>query len=308
MRRRKGTALALAVAFAALALPASAGAVDSDLKFAYAFKVEASNGYSIVAYAGNERADGRGAIVLFVSGRSGGATYLAPAQLTATSVEADLGRLGSVALDVARSGREKTATWGCPGEPEAVRFEPLRFRGEFEFYGEEGFATATATAPREYTRFFSSLICAQPSDEGRFGHSPGALLWAHGAARGGLRFEAQANSPTRPTRFEATLNERHGSMRIERSASAVAGPKAFRFDFAFDEFEPPQPPATAVVRPPAPFSGTGFFERRPGGPNSWSGDLAVDFPGRPGVRLAGPGAKASMIRAVRNPSHPFRIP
>jgi hypothetical protein len=57
--------LALACVLALLA-PVGAGAVDSDLKFAYAFKLDASNGYEIVVFAANERADGRGEAVLLV--------------------------------------------------------------------------------------------------------------------------------------------------------------------------------------------------------------------------------------------------
>jgi hypothetical protein len=308
VRGGKGTALALAVAFAVLSVPASAAAVDSDLKHAFAFKVEASNGYSILAYAANERADGRGEIVLFVSGRNGGATYLAPAQLSATSIEADLGPLGAVSLEVVPSGKEKTERSACKGEGESFRFEPQAFRGRFEFHGEDGFADAVSTAPRERTRFFVDLLCASNESEGQFGHSPGARLQVHRTGSHGFQFQAQANSPTRPTRFEATIRERHGRMRVERSARAIAGPKAFRFDFAFHELEPPFPAASAVVKPPAPFAGTGFFQHEPGVPSSWHGDLSVDFPGRSDVRLAGPGARATMVRAVLNPSHPFRIP
>lgn len=308
MRWRKGTLLALVVAFATLLVPAHAGAVDSDLKYGYAFKVEASNGYSILAYAANERADGRGVIVLFVNGESGAAAYVAPAQLTATSVEADLGRLGAVSLDVVPSGKEKTERSACKGGGESVRFEPQAFRGRFEFHGEGGFTDAVSTAPRERTRFFADLLCLGNESEGQFGHSPGALLSARQPGPHGIEFEAQTNSHSRPTRFAATIRERHGRMRIERSARAVAGPRAFRFEFAYHQLEPQLPPAIAVVKPPAPFAGTGLLKQQSGIPSSWSGDLTVDFPGRPGVRLTGPGIRARMIRAVQNPSHPFRLP
>jgi hypothetical protein len=59
-------------------VPAPAAAVDSDLKFPYAFTVGASNGYSILAFAVNERADGHGQIVLTASRGAASATYLAP--------------------------------------------------------------------------------------------------------------------------------------------------------------------------------------------------------------------------------------
>jgi hypothetical protein len=59
---------------------------------------------------------------------------------------------------------------------------------------------------------------------------------------------------------------------------------------------------------PAPFEGEAAYRRGPGKSTSWHGDLTVDFPGRADVRLATPGSRASLIRAVQNPSHPFRLP
>jgi hypothetical protein len=108
MRRGRGEgrrAVALWAGMLALLVfalaPVRAGAVDSDLKHLFAFEVDASNGYSIFAIASNQRADGRGEIVLIVSGKHAGALYVAPAQLTATGLEADLGALGSISLEAA---------------------------------------------------------------------------------------------------------------------------------------------------------------------------------------------------------------
>jgi hypothetical protein len=60
-------------------------------------------------------------------------------------------------------------------------------------------------------------------------------------------------------------------------------------DFSFD-------PAfsTAILTPPAPFSGSGSFQRGADGSTTWSGSLAVSFPGMPNVALAGPQFTASL--------------
>jgi hypothetical protein len=284
--------VALVVAFAALSVSAPAGAVDSDLKYAYAFRVGASNGYSILAYAGNERADGRGAIALIVSRRDSAAIYVAPVQLTATSIEADLGPLGRISLDVEPSGREKTETLRCGEEPETIRFEPILFRGEFEFRGEEGFTDATSTSPREYTRFFLRFACAGVGGGETSGPGlPGARLGLHSSG-GPVRLDLRVNKnrPAARTRFEVETREKRGKVRIIRSMTGWVGAGAFDYDPLL---------RTASLAPPQPFSGQASFARGAASARRWTGDLSVDLPGRSAVPLTGAGIDAGLVHACR---------
>ena len=63
-------------------------------------------------------------------------------------------------------------------------------------------------------------------------------------------------------------------MTIYRSARATASRDTFEVTPLGSN------PVTATVEPPAPFSGTALYEKKPGGETSWSGDLAVELPGR----------------------------
>jgi hypothetical protein len=282
--------LALACAMALLT-PLVAGAVDSDLKFAYAFKLDGSNGYEIVALAANERADGRGEIVLFVTRKRESATYLAPAQLTATSVKANLGALGKVSLEATPSGRKKRLKppKGCEGG--ASSYEPVRFNGSFEFHGEGGYTEVTSSAPTEFMRFFNFLGCG--SSFGRFETTgeglPGARLRLR-SLQSSLRLELQANKnrPDKRSRFEVQLKEERGSLSITRSTIVWLGSAAFQYDPLLE---------TATLRPPAPFSGVGNFYRRLAPENRWSGNLSVDLPGRPDVPLTGADLRATLVAA-----------
>ena len=74
MKRGRGAGVVLGIVLMALLAPTGAAAVDSDLKHAFVFEVEASNGYSIFAIASNERADGWGEVTLFVSTERAGAS------------------------------------------------------------------------------------------------------------------------------------------------------------------------------------------------------------------------------------------
>jgi hypothetical protein len=281
--------LAAAVTSALLA-PVPAGATDSDLKHAFAFRVEASNGYSILVYAANERADGRGQIVLFVGRKNAGATYAAPAMLTATSVEADLGSLGEVSLDVIPSGKTKRLRSRCGAEPETAAFEPQRYRGNFEFHGEEGYTEAVTDAPREYTRFFVDLLCAGAgSGETGGAGTPGARLRLHsheGLVR--LNLQANKNRPGARTRFEVDLHEKRDGIAISRYALLHAGADAFDYDPLL---------RSATLEPPAPFSGRATFHRGAAVASRWTGNLTVDLPGRSNVPLTGTGVGATLTHS-----------
>jgi hypothetical protein len=270
--------------------PGQATAIDSDLQHAYAFRLKASNGYSMLAYAVSQRADGRGEIVLFVGRKNSGATYVAPARLTATTIEADLGSLGEVSLDVVPSGRKRTVGLDCGEGPERVAFEPQSYQGVFEFHGEEGYTEAISTSPHEYTRFFFDLICSGVlRGETSGARLPGARLRLQSHS-GSFRLNLQANKnrPGARTRFEVETHEKREGIAISRSRKLWAGSGAFDFDPLL---------RTATLVPPAPFSGSASFRRGAPVANRWTGNLTVDLPGRANVPLSGPGVGATLVHA-----------
>jgi hypothetical protein len=283
----RGTGIGLAIALAALLAPVPAGAVDSDLKHIFAFEVEASNGYSIFAVASNQRADGRGEVALVVSREYAGAVYTAPAQLTATSLEADLGALGRISLEAIPSGREKSFRTRCE-EGSKVSYEPQRYRGNFEFHGEEGYTEAVTGTPRErIPRLYQGECLTYSSLEVGGDDVPGAGLRLH-SGRGKLRLDltARKNSPSKRTQLGVGVEEERAGISISRGMSQWVGADAFDYDPLL---------RTAVLAPPAPFSGSARFHRGAAAGNRWSGDLTVDLPGRSDVPLTGPGVKATLV-------------
>jgi hypothetical protein len=287
----RGIGVLATALLASLVVAAPSTAVDSDLKFAYAFKVKASNGFEIVAYAGNERANGGGEIVLTVHRGEEAAAYVAPALLTATSLKADLGALGKVDLNVSPSGRKKRFRSTCGEEPEASTYEPPRYTGSFEFHGEEGYTDVSSAVPTEFERLFYLLGCGVAIEGGETGGAdlPGARLRLH-ERRGEFRLTLQANKnhPGGRSRFEVETHERYGKVRIFRTTSLWLSTKAFRFDPALN---------TATLSPPAPFSGRASFHRGATPASRWSGDLAVDLPGRSDVPLTGNGLRATLVHS-----------
>jgi hypothetical protein len=301
IRGAAGALAGLAVLLGATALaPGAAMALDSDQKHAAAFKVDGSNGYSIVAFAASERVDGRGQIVLSVSRQDAGALYVAPATVTATRIEADLGGLGEVRLDVVPTGRKRTVATYCGEGPEPASFEAQSYRGSFEFHGEEGFTEAASAAPPEYTRFFFDLVCGGAGGGETSGLGlPGARLGLH-ARRGSSSLDLQAikNRPGARTRLEVETREKRGHISILRSTTLWVGADAFDYDPLRK---------TGTLAPPAPFAGHGSFHRNALAAKRWSGNLTVDLPGRSDVALTGTGIAATLRPACLHEGEtPFR--
>jgi hypothetical protein len=105
------------------------------------------------------------------------------------------------------------------------------------------------------------------------------------AGTGGLEFLARREGKT------GYVAERYGTVgRIGIVSVAYAvGPKS---SFASN----PQV-SFGTVRPPAPFSGSATLSRGSAGKRSWTGTLAVTFPGEPPVSLVGPEFRTSLSRS-----------
>jgi len=286
--RRCGLATIVGLAAAASLAPASAVALDSDLKGSAIFRVRGENGYRILVLAASERADGRGDVALLVGRPGAGVVYGAPATVTPTRFEADLGALGRIALDVVPTGTKKTLRSRCGGESGTV--EPDTYRGSFEFRGEEGFTEAKATTIPEYSRFGDLLCPGKSWVEGSGPGTPGARLRVRaGKGHRHTSLQINQNRPGSRVIFDAEVTEKRGGIEIARSISGRAPSDAFDFDPLL---------RTATLDPPDPFSGYATFHRNAPPANRWSGNLTVDFPGRAGVPLTG-GTRVSLVHAER---------
>ena len=257
------------------------------------FSLRASHGYRLSVLALGDPRAGSGFVVVTLRSRHAEASYFAPAAPGPNSLEADLGALGRLDVHFVPSGQPRSERAVC-GKPALV--EGGRYEGTIDFEGEEGYSRVHATSARGEAKGWLGILCPSRGSEGTGGHSPGARLTARQRGASGFGFSAMTNSPSRPVRFVASVRERRGDLKIERSVTATAASHAFDFDV---------PSGEARVRPPRPFAGTATYRRRPGGRPRWRGGLRVDFPGRSDVWLTGPGTRASLIRAVVNPGHPF---
>lgn len=295
MRRVRGVYLFLLVLTAAiLAAPAaSAKPINFDATefpgHAASFRLEGSNGYSIAINAYSQVEEGKGKIFISAARKGSAAFYAAPVQMTATTIVADLGSLGKVDLHLIPSGRKRTIPIKC-GKGDTFTYEPGAYEGVLEFNGEEGYTTVSETQIPLRPQLTSFCSGGSGFGEGTGPNNPGARLrgvsYAHGRI---LTFQVNKNRPGAPTVYEASLRERRGGILVRRDVWGVTSPAAFRF---------PPDLQTATLSPSPPFSGSASLSRNRNSVSpTWTGGLALDFPGRSDVPLAGPSVHVSLVHA-----------
>jgi len=252
------------------------------------FKLAASDGYSITVWAIPSRQQQPASMLLWVSRKGSEATYLAPASVTETSMQADLGELGEIAVSFKPSGRAKRERPACGGK--GVAFDRGFYEGTIEFRGEEGYTQVSATRAKGDLQFLLDIIC--PGLDGVTGSGPG-LPGAQLITR--LRphafFEAGKNGPGTRAGFAASIAEKRDGMRISRAVATMGPAKAFTYDPLLKR---------ATVRPPVPFSGEATYRRAAAPAGRWAGTLAVDFPGHSEARLTGRALRTALVRAQWN--------
>jgi hypothetical protein len=256
------------------------------------FWLRSQSGYLVeVAGIGEE-------VVIYVArGRHSNAitAYVAKGTVTPGRIAASFGKFGKVSMRFRPATHRPSAKSHrvCRG---AGPFEgrPGTFVGEFKFRGEGDYLSVQARRAKGQVgglslRCRSSRtdrrvkLATHPSQNGLFGPESPYLLsdWRHGV--GAAHFVALKD---KRTVFIASAEQAHGKFAIFRLALLVASaPKALEVSNAL---------TSARVSPPAPFSGSGRYRAAPDGTVSWTGSLAIDFPGAPRFPLTGPPFEASV--------------
>jgi len=277
-----GVALLVLAGGAAAPAPAS----TSPLFIPGSFQLQGSNRYSLFVLGFPARDRRPAGVLIFVRGKQAGVFYSAPATVTETSIQADLGELGEISVTFHPSGLPTTAHSACNKKP--VSFDSGSYEGTIEFHGEEGYTQVEATSAPGNIDFLLNAVCGGISG-GRGGpFMPGAELRIRNPQLG-AEFSVVKNSPSSRARFEVGVSEYRAGISISRFATLLMPAGAFKYDPRLQ---------IATVHPPAPFAGTANFNRRRKANRRWSGDLTVDLPGHAAVPLTGTQLRATLVHAV----------
>jgi hypothetical protein len=279
-------ALTYAVALAAGPAVASSStqsmaAPNEPLPIPGAFRLPANNGYTFSVVAEPPHA-GRSAflsISVFAKGR--GVFYRAPATVTETSMQADLGELGEISVTFHRTNESVGAHCG----KRTIQFDSGQYEGKIDFHGEEGYTSVEATTAPGDVHYISNL-CGGYASSGPFHRHPrGAELYLRNPGLG-PRLSVHKSRPGAAAQISAWTMENSNGILIDRFASLQMPGEDFTYDRRW---------RTATIRPPAPFAGTAHFDLGKKAGQRWSGDLTVDLPGKAGVALTGPTLRAYLV-------------
>ncbi len=216
-----------------------------------------------------------------MSGARGVVKYIVPANLSGEGIHANFGRYGRVALRWVPDGGVGEVRARCEGFLVRHFFATGAYVGTVHLRGGNGFTDVTAHRIRWRRSWYSTHYgCLLHVSEGMPG--PGTILEAGGIHDfwEPVHLDVIQNGPRQRVEYEARQHEKVGRMDITRYAFALGGPKTLTVGPGF---------RTGEISPPAPFSGTGRFERAAlrGARGTWRGNLSVEFPDRTHLRLTG---------------------
>jgi hypothetical protein len=208
--------------------------------------------------------------------------------VTDTKIDADLGPLGRIDVEFEPSGAQGKVAPVCQPD-ELVTYDEGSFVGVIEFHGEEGYADVSATRARLSLQSLADSICAGYSSSELIGpHLPGARLTATvRRPQGRVYLQANQNHPGARLRVRVSVRERRGPIHVVREVI-----RHYRSGFAYEEGL-----GSATLSPPTPFSGSALYRHSARPANRWTGNLAVDLPGRSNVSLTGARFAASLLPA-----------
>lgn len=291
LRAVSGVCLVLACALALVASPSPASsspqprvAPERPLPIPGAFRLSASNGYTLDVIAVPQRAGRTASLLIYAYKRGRGVRYVAPARVTETSMQSDLGELGEISVSFQRTNQATSV----PCDEETIRFDSGRYEGKIDFNGEEGYTSVEATSVPGDIGYFLSGFCGESFIESSVGDSAerarGAALYVRNPGLG-PELSVRKRRPGAAALITASMSEYSNGISIVRFTSQWVPGVAFRYDRRL---------RTATVQPPAPFAGSARLDLRKKAGQRWSGDLTVDMPGRSGVPLTGPALRAAL--------------
>lgn len=257
-----------------------------------AFRLDGTHGYEVTVLANSRPYFKHGEVLVLVTGRTSAVVYFAPAKVTTTEIEADLGPIGRITVAFQPEGEPERIRSSC-SDGGSGKVQPGSWVGTVDLTGEEGFTHAEGTRLKSTVSPFLDLVCGSTISIGETTGQgiPGARLVARSATKKrSLFLQVNQNRPSGPVRVEASVEERRHGFFVSREVVHRYPGSAFDFD---PELQ------TAALDPPSPFTGHATFNRDAKPHNQWTGNLLLDFPGRANVPMTGGRFKAALWHARR---------
>ncbi|HSS40932.1 MAG TPA: hypothetical protein VLK37_00110 [Solirubrobacterales bacterium] len=297
-----GRLVVLVCALAALAIPALAAAQPgyyvSKPSILDVIDLRGSHGYGVHVFGVS-----RNQVWVVVTKGSASAAYLGRGTVSEDGIEGEFGNLGriSVRLESDSHTEMEEPEPGCKGRASVTRTG--RFTGLIRFRGENGFTNVHVKSAGGFAHRRYRTVCKRPPEHRSQARKQPPTVSLSAVSRRYARapwFSVFKQMPSKRSKFFSSLEEanytarmieRRPNLGIYRTASATSAPETF----AVTPLD--TSPVTATVAPPAPFSGSATYEKNGGGGGTWSGDLAVELPGRGKLSLTDSTYHAKLCRS-----------
>jgi hypothetical protein len=222
-------------------------------------------------------------------------TYVVRGEVSPTSIKAKFGQFGHASLRFRPSGRvfRTRPQDHCLGADHYTIRSGV-YVGSVSFRGEAGYASAKVhrikgreVTPRQLL-CFGSILREQDFSVASKKKKPRVTKLLAGRREATTATYLEATRERGFSRFLAATQHTEGRLAIYRTAYVRTSSPTFSAD---------APLSSASLSPPAPFNGSGSFQRGPHGAKLWTGSLSVSFPGEPDVPLTGPQFKTQLTRS-----------
>jgi hypothetical protein len=292
--RRRGAAALVALLALALVAPAGAAAAETFSfgpgSVTYA-RLRATHGYRV-----NFSENDKGYFFVRVKGHGSTTDFATNVRRAPDGrLIGDFGRRGRFDLRFVAAGRPEPVPVGDTCEGSKGSWQGGYLVGRARFRTERGFARIRVHRVAAARESWSHLVCEFADLP--FGHpkekrttlvaTTAPSFFSVVRPKRSLsfrltRFSRHAKPAARRVLFVAELGEHAGRVSVHRKVVVAADERSLLFPGAA------RLPEEIAVKPPAPFTGAAEFLRTHESTYTWSGDLAVAFPGLGPVRLTGP--------------------
>lgn len=283
----RGIAITVVLWLLLAVLPAGAVADVGEQAPLMQFKLRSHTGYRVEVYA--SRATVGLDVIRDEHARHvwTSASYLARATIDGRTVKADFGNLGRLSMRFVPSSKAPSVSCDATKQRRLVR--DGAYVGSLRFRGEEDYVSVDVRrAKGTLSEFSSASNCPPVVNHGKPRRGPKitSLFTEFRRGLGAIYFSAEKEG-AKKVDFSVVDESGGDRVAVYRQAYVEASPLTFATDQAL---------GFASVSPPYPFSGTGQIQRNADGSRSWTGSLAVSFPGDAVVGLAGPEFKTQLTR------------
>jgi hypothetical protein len=231
--------------------------------------VRGPHGYTFVVNV-SPGTDGTGSSArVEVHGPTSAVTYAVKANLAGEGIRANFGRFGRIDLRWKPDGKVREVHGHCGRRPTKFFFAAGAYVGTVRLRAGGGASSALAhRIPWNRDWYQPYYGCLVDVSEGLPG--PGVVLEAGRASEiwDPIHLFVFQSLPGKRVVYNVRDFEKVGRIGVTHAAYVTGGPKTLTVGDGFRIGE---------ITPPAPFSGSGRFERIKGAKGTWLGDLTVEF-------------------------------